>query len=224
MGFIRWLRGFPSNKFLREASKEVQAKPDLYRLEKRKTNFLFEYGELMSGMPKHLVSLKTKPITNAYSVENFSLWKYNNDINTFPIALKMAFEDPTIANDAHKVKIRGELYKLTVNDIILLDSYRAEGLKFIRKHVNVILPSVNPDGKPIRVGAWMYVGNNNYWKQPIDWDVSFYHKAINPQTQFGIVKSYEDVRPFIGKYNHFTPFEFDKQYEIFELLAKGRSK
>lgn len=225
-----FLKGFPSKRWLNEATAEVKRTPDLPKLEGRPWNYLFEYGELMSGMPKNFfVFGKIQPITNAYTIEKFSLWRYNNGIETYPIALRMPFEDPVLALQAIKAKIRGQIFKVTTADMIALDTYRGIGVKFIRRRVNLVLEAVNPDGNPIRVSAWMYMGHPDYWKKPINFDAQYHFALANSKRQyvgseFGIVKHYENVRPFIGLYNHFTPFEFsdNADTEIFQFLASRR--
>lgn len=213
--FTRWLNGLPSKRFLREATKEVVQTPDLYKLERSKYNLMFEYGELMDGLPSH--GLITKfPLWHAYTVETFSVWKKNDSVVPQPLALKINFEDPNIAMRAFKAKVRGELYKCTTADLLELDKYRSAGVQFDRRKVNIVLPITDEDGHPKRCNAWMYVGKAKFWEKPMIKDLEFskVHRG-GPYGEFSIVKTYDDNRrPWIGRYYHFTPNEFERPYEI----------
>jgi gamma-glutamylcyclotransferase (GGCT)/AIG2-like uncharacterized protein YtfP len=224
MNFLkRWINGLPSRRFLREATSEVITTPDRYRLERSKYNLLLEYGELQDGLPSHDL-ITRHPLCHAFTVETFSLWKKNDIIIPTAIALKLNFEDPRIAMIAHKIKIRGELYKCTTADLIELDKYRHEGVQFERRRINIVLPILDKDFEPKRANAWVYVGKREFWEKPLKQDLEFSKVHRGGFTgEFSPVSSYDDQRrPWIGRYYHFTPNEFMRPHEIGENIKTNK--
>lgn len=221
----RWLNGLPSRRFLKDATKEVLAAPDRYRLERSRFNLLLEYGELQDGLPSHDL-IPRFPLCPAWTMETFSLWKKNDVTIPTPIALKTNFEDPRISIIAFKSKIRGELYRCTTADLIELDKYRQTGVQFERRKINIIVPILDENGFPKRANAWVYIGKKSFWEKPLKQDIDFSLTHRGGLTgEFSIVSSYDDTRrPYIGRYYHFTPNEFKRPYEIGEIIQANKKR
>lgn len=137
--------------------------PDEFRLDKKRFNWVLEYGELMNGFPKHNL-IGCPPVNPAFTVENFSLWA--NRETGIPVALKFSHPNVMIP----KAKIGGELYALTKEEVIELDIYRQNGVSFHRKEVKILIPD-HPN--PIERRAFLYLGGKS-WEDQVKWDVDFY--------------------------------------------------
>jgi len=205
LAFKRWIKGYPSARWLELADDEVQFTPDLWNMERRQLQLLFVYDEMMKGHHEHdLIREHSVGVATAYTEERFILWKKNLGKLSYPIPLAKKYLSVPSA------KIKGELYGVLPPQFKELDKHKLNGVHFIRVRVNVSVPyrrivktreqqgTVMLDEEVQRIRAWMYIGVPSFWDDQID---SGY--------LFSPVQSYSPNREWLDKYYYFSQKEYD---------------
>jgi hypothetical protein len=184
--------------------------PDMHHLQTYEKVRLFVYGEDMSSMPKYEELLgEFEPEATAFTFENFETWKHKLGKETYPIALEKrsstrAYHAWAKADSLNPpwAKVKGEVYLVPPERIFFLDSYRKNGVEFVRKRVHLILPfrHVKYPGFPQLqdMKAWMYVGKPDYWADRLD-----------AGANFAPVRPFNNVNTWAKHYTHFTRLEQD---------------
>lgn len=106
---------------------------------------------------------------DAFTMDRFSVWKKDEGRASQVIPLDVKF---TTMPYTH---IRGQLWKVPTERLYVLDSFKKNGVEFIRKRVQIAIPfhytEYNSKGEPntrrfmdTSLRAWMYVGNSDLWK------------------------------------------------------------
>lgn len=206
MGLFDAFNGMPSRAWLND-QQTPPFTPDLYLFEQGQYHLFFEYGDLQDRMPKHQMVNPYATLV-AYTVEKYGLITQFAQDEPYPLA----FEDKFSNRIIRRQKIKGELYAVQKKNVILIDSYRENGLKFHRHRVKLILPwfrspethreKLSGQPQPIVVTAWMYFGVPVYWDRQIVWDASFYRGRRG--SLFPEVKVYTDSNAAFNNHYHFT--------------------
>lgn len=193
----------PSAEWVREQAKKTLFTPDIALLEKRRFQWLFEYGE---AQPKH-EEYKTflegytenVPPMAAFSLNPFSCYKQALGKLSHPVALEGA------RFNVHLAPIKGSLIGVASSRLIELDNHRMNGVAFQRHRVKVQVPHIkqvwhkerqgltNIICEPEILSAWMYVGVPEYWNEMLD--NGFITKNLN---------TYGDLSGTIPRYYQFT--------------------
>lgn len=204
----------PDKEFFDKLPKSPRHTPDLFMLEQQQTVLLFEYGNLMKGMPGHNRMLPFQMKAPAFTIEKFALVKKRLGNGTFPLALRLGLLN-TIQNPKLQqitlpnAKIAGEVYVVPATHIPVLDNYRENGVSFIRKRVNLVLPQIGDDGEPARVSAYTYIANKKTWEKPVAWDMTFYRREGG--RDFGQCNTFHDYkRPWISQYHYFDHSDLER--------------
>lgn len=154
--------------------------PDIAHLEQYHWQLLFVYDSMMLRHPKNeLLGGEAIKLANAYSVDNFSLWRKKLGLESYPIPVTKQF------SFAPFCRIKGELWAVRPYRYIEIDKLKNNGVHFRRERVRVIIPyravtvvssypetldkeTVLSDERVHIIKAWMHVGNYGYWSELID--------------------------------------------------------
>lgn len=172
--------------------------PDLYQLEKRPFSLLFEYGELLLGMPRHKSLLNQLPLAMAYTYENMALWRKNMGRKSFALAMNWHPENRPVPH----TRIQGHIYQVPSMHLMTLDNYRSNGVSFKRKR----LPLVLSDGQLAE--AWGYVALKEEWAPQINWDHNFYRRSGG--SDFSLVNRFQDQQDQNKRFYRFSEFDLLK--------------
>lgn len=165
--------------------------PDYQQLSLKKSHLLFIHDDMMQLQPKHsLVEAGSVhgfyPLAYGYTTRRFSFVKKELGLASFPIALLLRESDELPMFIARTQRIRGEVYAITPEQFITLDTHRQNGVQFTRTKVNI-----NLGFKKLRRREWfdasgrtkyeydlgreemitqemyMYIGREDYWKDQL---------------------------------------------------------
>lgn len=187
---IPFFHSGPSKRFIQEAAAGIPVNtPDLCVLEQAENHFVFDCSKIIS---------KTLSITNAFTKGRLAMWQDTREQHTPPVVME-PWED--WVKDIPRAKIVGGLYSLTIEDLLFLDKYKENGVKFNRKRVDINVPDFSTGRHPIKTTAWMYFGNAQHWGSLISWDHFFYRgkgNFISPSVQ-------QDSRRWVQGYFRYIP-------------------
>lgn len=167
--------------------------PDIATLQLRKEVFLFVYNELMSEhSPHHKCLGEAEFQGKGYSLDVYSMWRKNLGNQSFPIVLKGLKEGPTptkissrklkdigpgLTTDVKQGHIKGEVYKVTPQQVIELDERYENTVQFRRVEASFVIPhyvcnvvgdKIIPKATTFIRHAYMYLGNLDYWHELLD--------------------------------------------------------
>jgi gamma-glutamylcyclotransferase (GGCT)/AIG2-like uncharacterized protein YtfP len=174
--------------------------PDLWKLEQSEYQLVFEYGDLQNRMPKHQMVQPYSAYT-AFTNEKFAVFNSHCEDESYPVAFKSTFMDVQ-KRPMRRSKVRGELFAVKAKNLMLIDSYRQNGVQFERKRVRVVTPMIDTEGKNMTADAWMYLGKLDNWKDKIEWDRDFTKGRGN---LFHSLPVQIDNNPTFNNHIHFTP-------------------
>lgn len=203
---------YPPREWLAGIQEATRYTPDLWHLERFQKQLLFVYGPEMLRHDKNEVLLKDDdPLCTAFTFENFSMWKHKLGAETYPVVMEkhLSCEDLhwfKALYDSPWAKIKGELYAVTPERFLTLDTYYENGVKFVRKRTHLIIPYRDSryPGFPqyTDVKAWMYVGVPEYWDDRIDMGL----RSAVPR--FAKVRSFVNEKSYNKEYFYFTFAEY----------------
>lgn len=193
--------------------------PDMPDLQQHKYHWLFVYGEEMSIHRAHKSLIGLEPAyEGAFTFANYGLWKHNLGKNTFPIMMdkRLSCEDRhwfKVKNWESWGKVKGEVYLINDPTIFFeLDRYRQNGIKFLRKRIQIIIPYwVRRKGahfthtgtfKQTDVQAWTYLGVPTYWNDLME--MGLQDDRFRPVKTFTMAKVHKT-------YFFFTPMELNNK-------------
>ena len=201
---------YPTAEWLHEAVLGREFTPDLHILMRKSWHLTFLYDNVPNvGFNQHLgTEDDARCEMSAFTLgRNYSLWKKNLGIHSFPIALRNDMP-PEKYSKSPPARIRGDLYLVRPYQFIQLDTHARNGVEFTRKKVKVYVPyryswSATLGQMPFvermfPVEAWMYIGNPEFWEEQLDGGF-----------QFQPVKMYRPNRPWHKPYYSFTPQELE---------------
>lgn len=185
----------PPQEFFDAALHHPEHTPDHSFLSGGEHSLLFEYGELMQGLPgsKHMNGYPTNEGV-AYTWETFELWLQRKGMDTLAIATQMA-SDPQLIRS----KVRGQLFTVPSDHIEKIDSYRENGVIFNRRRTRILLD--RPD-RVVSVHAWIYTGVPDVWKPQVNWDQKFY--SHQRDRTFSPAQTFPDKRSVFNDHYQFT--------------------
>lgn len=161
--------------------------------------------------------------TQAYTVERFTLWAHNKTGS--PIAIRGGLHyrdryDQLVSLGIPRCKVQGNLLRLKDKALDDLDSVMQNGVNFIRKRVNIIIPILNWEGFPTKVDAWMYVGMQHL-RENIVWDNTFHHRTGG--LEFSLAQRLEDSRRWISKFYKFQDTHLNGKdiHKCFTYIHRG---
>lgn len=167
--------------------------PDIASLQMKKEVFVFVYNELMSDHSPHHKFFGDSPFQGkGYTLDSYSMWKKNLGNESFPIALKGLTQgpgqtrissrklrdiNPAYTSDVKLGHIKGEVYKVTPDQVIQLDERSENTVQFNRVQTQIVIPhyvcdvvgdKIIPKATTFIRHAYMYLGNLNYWHDLLD--------------------------------------------------------
>lgn len=206
------LLGIPvvNQKTIKELCATAPYSPDIIELERKRRATIFVADDMMRGGKLHEyiseVSVSGRFPTHAgYTQGEFVMWKKDLGEDSFPVALDEDVTGHRIGSATlEKAKIRGEVYSIRPRQFRKLDFLKENGVVFIRRRVNVIIPLykvIYDKAHPLPhladknsvIEAWMYVGVHSYWDDQL--------AGVIPSNPVPIVE--DNARPWLKKYyNH----------------------
>jgi hypothetical protein len=203
-----WLR------FRAEAERRAQFTPDILDIQQLYAVNVFVYNECMASGPKHTtLGPNAKYGGLAYTESSdFVLYKKELGNETFPIAFPVTDEQKigmsTLIGDPGQVM--GEVWSIRPDDLISLDYYMLNTVRFNRKPVNITIPyraDTNSEFEPVTKEVFMYVGDLDHWKdQLLDNEM---RKSLVPSKRLFCVKD-RNFNETLGSY-----FVFDYNIEAY---------
>lgn len=182
---LNWLKSpsVPSEFDLEGYHYYAEYTPDIALLEQKMTHLLFVYDRMQERHSDHcLISEYCCPMGKAFTKKNFVMFKRNRGIESYPVALEGSEELPS------KAPIKGELYLIQTPRFIELDTYKRNGVQFVRKRVALTFPHrIIKQTKEEQflsellyqdLWAFMYVGEPSFWRQVID-DERYIFKEVS---------------------------------------------
>lgn len=161
-------------KYSQEAERKAQFTPDAAELQQQWAVNVFIYNECQMNGPKTNI-LGDKAIYGglAYTESSdFVLYKKDLGKETFPFALEVNDDNrmgmSSLIGDPGQ--IMGEVYSVRPYDLISLDNYMLNTVRFERKRVKVVIPwrpNASEEIEPVIKEVWMYVGKLDFWKDQI---------------------------------------------------------
>ena len=178
-------------QIISEDKERLQFTPDHREILPKRSHLIFIHDDMMQLQPNHkLVHAGSLsgfyPMTYGYTSRRFTFVKKELGLKSFPIALDMRYKDdlPMFVADEHR--IRGEVYAIRPQQLILLDTHRQNGVQFNRVKVNI-----NIGSRKLRQWHWfdahgrihyerelereemitqemfMYIGREDYWRDQL---------------------------------------------------------
>jgi hypothetical protein len=175
----------PTMSWIHDKKKAVEYTPDFWHLQQCSHRRLFVYDEMMEGHKAHdQLPADAKYLATGFTDPDYCLWK--KDLGSESWA--MAFEKEYRSHPrTPKARIRGELYSIRSEEYLKLDKRMDNGLCFIRKRVDIHIPywrilkqtdpaegfinmklpliTVRTPMKMMKVRAYMYVANQDFWDE-----------------------------------------------------------
>ena len=212
--------------FAQQAKEKNKNTPDVALLERKLFNRVFVFDDMMKGHPGHdkFIREHSAFLATGFTAECMTLWKKKLGKLSFPVAL------PDTFHTTPSVPIKGELYALETSQILELDKERENGVQFIRKRINIVLPyrhllfnkdrpqvykgTRSEDSRElydniknqltaelrVNVTAWAYVGVSDYWSPQLD-----------AGYLFSPVKCFAPEQKPEQKYYYYSQLEYDEQ-------------
>ncbi len=164
--------------WLDEYKEDFKYTPDIRTLEMGRRWFVFEYGECMEGKRDHktlMDSGRAVRVGHAFTkFSNLIMYKKQLGEYAYPVVLgrmprypKMQYR---IQENTLPGRIKGDLFLMEgVDQIVLLDMARENGVAFRRIRMEILFPYF--DGKQEQLTscpAWIYIGLKDYWDNLID--------------------------------------------------------
>lgn len=179
--------------------KSLPFTPDLPELEEKDFWWMFTPDE---SQPGHHMDWLMDPAKSAYeaftAAADYVLWRKYLRLKTVAVPLQ-ADAMPYLKNMRlngqpmyPSARLKGHLFSIRPNHFLELDEYKQNGVAFVRRRINVLIPystlteiqienltksddgklrptgtyvpSIQQDRHVHRIQAWMYEGNPDFWK------------------------------------------------------------
>lgn len=214
--------------FLQRISDANPFTPDIRRLERKMRWLLFVPDELMKQHHDHArLGAHAVKISEAFTVERFSLWKqrYGKRSTAIPLRLEYNVSEDVLKTplwrQVRRYPVRGELYFVNASTLIKLDTHRENGLRFQRERVQVVRPYTKVTLKrlpltiekqdPVQtyvrfeerllgepLSVWMYTGVREYWDEKLD-----------AGALYQPVRHYKPHNTLLSEYHYFSVEEYE---------------
>jgi len=164
----------------------LQYTPDYHLLSVVRSHLVLVPDDMAQLQPNHRLvhdgSLSGfYPLAYGYTARRFSFIKKELGLKSFPIALELYHELkeelPVWMSDEYR--LRGEIYAIRPQQIVLLDTHRQNGVQFERVKLNVNIGyqkyykrKTKADyflerEEMITIPMWMYIGRTEYWEDQL---------------------------------------------------------
>lgn len=176
---------------LQEDQQKLQFTPDYKELCQHRSRFLFVHDDMAQLQPNHpMVQVGLSgfyPLAYGYTSRAFQFVKKDLGLKSFPIALDMRETGDLPMYMADKYRIRGEIYAIRPETFISLDTYKQNGVQFVRQKVNVNIGFQKQRRRKwfdasgherfeylldreemISQEMFMYVGREEYWRDQLN--------------------------------------------------------
>lgn len=193
MGVAQTVRGWfgsqpavvEGKEIVKQALERTRFTPDIARLQQRDWWLTFIYNEWQQGHRDFGKYLDQSQIVAgaAFTERDFSLWKTRLGLHSYPIIFNTSFSTVT------KAPVKGQLYKVTPQQMIVLDNQMLNTVEFARVRMSLTIPytaldksvieelkNIDPplamgrvgpyiidENRQFRIRAWCYVGVPQYW-------------------------------------------------------------
>lgn len=184
----KFLTPTPMVEDWRELIKPASFTPDAYKLEQFQWKLLFVADDVQTGQ-KHNSIIRDTAYQGcaihpyAYTSTKYTFWLKDLGEHSFPIALPYDYKPSGhVIGHVEPARIRGELWVVRPQSIILLDNLRQNGVQFRRQSTTILMPfrhvGWDDDGNklpkisddmvyPVH-GVQVYVGVPEYWDGQIN--------------------------------------------------------
>lgn len=150
--------------FVRPDTRPPVNTPDLCLLQQKPVHLIFDWRNVVKS---HAL------VDEAYTTRKFVMWKQNHVDQTPPLVFNRQIHPLRVMERA---KVRGKVHTISVDDIVSLDKQIDNGVSWIRRPVPITLAELTDrtnkldEEQPVRVSAWMYVSNFDWWRPQFDFD------------------------------------------------------
>jgi len=207
----------PPSSWFQKKMEETLFTPDSLDIGNRKVTRMFIYDEMLPGRHRFdlIDALGTRRAT-AFTLDKFVLWRTKMGKESYPVPLTGKY---TSYPPATPMAVKGEIWDIFSPQVFELDSWKLNGVEFLRQRVYLILPYRDRFKFPMQVGkdmvktylspqkeqivsAEMYVGIPEHWEDMLtDYHLRpVKHYTPGDNTTFN---SWEDP------YYFFTPGEYN---------------
>lgn len=211
-GSIAWAREkagpLPSEEWIKQANEEAALTPDIWRIERYKTQLLFVCDEMQSNCHHHPLLCSQAKSCVAFSDTTFSMWKKRMGKESTAIPLRLEFQSGMAQRSVSLEHVKGEIHQIPPRHFIELDKIKQNGVQFRRVRTSFLVPHTTTrwskqtgtfkEKTLDRVKAWMYIGIPEYWNDQID-----------EGFMFKTVQKYAARNPMIERYYCFSPKEYN---------------
>ena len=196
-------------------TEKLQYTPDAIQLCRRLHHRVFIPDQMMSNINKDRigVGLHSAKINLGFITQDkFNYIKQVEGEHVLGIPLA----DETVA------PIRGELYAMRPEQIITIDKHKQNGVQFNRERIQLRIPyhiqkkdwDKTVQLAELKVSAWMYIGNLDYWGSILNKGIKIKSKVsgisrICGNAVFSSIKTFIPHNPLLEEYYYFTPLEYD---------------
>lgn len=173
--------------YLHDSSKFT---PDIAKLEQYSHQLYFACDETQAGHFQHKYIQDGEFKYPAFTQQSFNYWDGGPVLGAVP--MKATGYQNALPNFPPIAKIKGMVYKITVPELIKLDSYKENTVQFQRERIRLIVPhralkwvhdreaekdqfdfiAENSLGltkeRVAIIRAWMYIGRPEYWDKVIN--------------------------------------------------------
>jgi hypothetical protein len=190
--------------------------PDLGFLEQFEFQILFSADDTKLGHLRHCLIEESALLSTGYTRKNFRFWEQRvgegDKQERIPIPIIDHSEaKPLDFGQLNKfpqpMKIQGELHLMRPHQFRELDNYKQNGVQFLRKRIDVIVPHreviikdyFDVDGRELprclqgkqgvhgpevvyMIRAWMYVADPSYWNDLVDGGFNGFRPVFSVQS------------------------------------------
>lgn len=214
IGGLNYSFDMPPTSWIAEATEEFTS--DLFKLESKTHHLMFVYDETQRKHHRHELLNNSEFKCVAFTMNVFQLWKKNLGSVSYPIPLReMPWDDTKVPDyqNTPKIRIKGELWRIPTENILILDKHKANGLHFVREKVRLLIPYrklsyihgdiVETQTHTVSVRAWMYVGVPFHWVNQLDGGYNF-----SLVRQFQSNSPLINGEPLLRNYYQYTMLEY----------------
>lgn len=209
--------GLPYN-FVKKAAPPVHT-PDLAKLQQQEFNLVFDWDNRVRKAP---CAFPGSPI---FSDQTFMMYLQNHEEGTPGLVFNHQMH-PGFPGTP-RAKLKGKLHPCTADQMVELDDVHGNRVQSLRKRVRVMLADKYTFqhntkvcyGIPVRVNAWMYFNNDQYWKSKFQYDQEHF-RGHTQESVYLPCPIHIDERPYVKRfYKPFTrqghnPWTVQRQFDF----------
>jgi hypothetical protein len=206
---MKWFQGIPNLRtglpfnFKKTAAPPFNT-PDLVKLQQQEFNLVFDWDNRVTKAP---CAFPGSPI---FSDQTFLMYLQNHEQGTPGLVFNGQMHPGFIGTP--RARLKGKLHPVTAEQMVELDAIHGNRVQSVRKRIRVVLADKFTFqhqtnvcyGIPVRVNAWVYNHNPQYWGPKFQYDQQHF-RGHSKESVYLPCPTYIDERPYVKRF--FQPFQ-----------------